>query len=60
MAGRGAGDTAHFPGLAGNWSMARALVRGDLQALRLAPRMLRKRARDRPHPQALARAKCGG
>ena len=46
MAGRGAGDTAHFPGLAGKWAMARALVRGDLQALRMAPRMLRKR-RDR-------------
>ena len=44
MAGRGAGDTVHFPGLGGKWSMARALVRGDLQALRLAPRMLRKRA----------------
>jgi GT2 family glycosyltransferase len=44
MARRGAGDTAYFPGLAGKWSMARALVRGDLQALRLAPRMLRKRA----------------
>jgi len=44
MAGRGAGDTAHFPGLAGKLAMARALVRGDLAALRLAPRMLRKRA----------------
>ena len=44
MAGRGAGDTAHFPGLAGKWSILRSLVRGDLQALRLAPRMLRKRA----------------
>jgi GT2 family glycosyltransferase len=44
IAGRGTGDTAHFPGVAGKWSMARALVRGDLQALRLAPRMLRKRA----------------
>jgi GT2 family glycosyltransferase len=44
MAGRGAGDTAHFPGLAGKWAMARAIVRGDLAALRLAPRMLRKRA----------------
>jgi GT2 family glycosyltransferase len=43
MAGRNAGDTAHFPGLAGKWAMARALVRGDLQALRMAPRMLRKR-----------------
>lgn len=44
MAGRGAGDTAHFPGLSGKWAMARAIVRGDLAALRLAPRMLRKRA----------------
>jgi len=43
-AGRGAGDTAHFPGLAGKWAMACALARGDWQALRLAPRMLRKRA----------------
>jgi GT2 family glycosyltransferase len=43
MAGRNAGDTAHFPGLAGKWAMARALVSGDLQALSIAPRMLRKR-----------------
>jgi GT2 family glycosyltransferase len=43
-AGRGAGDTAHFPGLAGKLAMARALCRGLLQALRLAPRMWRKRA----------------
>jgi GT2 family glycosyltransferase len=42
-AGRGAGDTAHFPGIRGKWAMACALVRGDLAALRLAPRMLRKR-----------------
>jgi hypothetical protein len=41
---RGEGDTAHFPGMRGKWAMARALVRGDLAALRLAPRMLRKRA----------------
>jgi len=41
---RGAGDTAHFPGLSGKWKMARALLRGDLEALRLAPRMWRKRA----------------
>jgi GT2 family glycosyltransferase len=44
MARRGAGDTAHFPGLAGKWSMLGSLIRGDLQALRLAPRMFRKRA----------------
>jgi GT2 family glycosyltransferase len=43
-AGRGAGDTAHFPGWRGKWSIARALVRGDLDALRLAPRIFRKRA----------------
>jgi len=42
-AGRSAGDTAHFPGLAGKWSMAGAILRGDWNALRLAPRMLRKR-----------------
>lgn len=48
MARRGMGDTAHFPGMAGKWAMARALLRGDLRALRLAPRMLRKRAAVRP------------
>jgi hypothetical protein len=42
-AGRGEGDTAHFPGIGGKLTMAGALVRGDLEALRLAPRMLRKR-----------------
>ena len=41
---RGSGDTAHFPGMAGKWTMARALVCGDLEALRMAPRMLRKRS----------------
>jgi hypothetical protein len=44
---RGEGDTAHFPGWRGKWAMARALVLGDLAALRLAPRMLRKRAQIR-------------
>lgn len=43
-AGRGAGDTAHFPGLTGKLTMALALFRGQVQALRLAPRMWRKRA----------------
>jgi len=43
-AGRGMGDTAHFPGLRGKLTMACGLVCGDLQALRLAPRMLRKRS----------------
>ena len=41
---RGAGDTVHFPGVSGKWAMARALLSGEFQALRLAPRMLRKRA----------------
>ena len=43
-AGRGSGDTSHFPGLRGKWIMARSLLRGDWQALSMAPRMLRKRA----------------
>jgi GT2 family glycosyltransferase len=42
-AGRGEGDTAHFPGIAGKAKMALALVRGDFAAVRMAPRMLRKR-----------------
>jgi GT2 family glycosyltransferase len=41
---RGSGDTAHFPGLRGQVAIARALIRGDLSALRVAPRILRKRA----------------
>jgi GT2 family glycosyltransferase len=41
---RGTGDTAQFPGWRGKWTMACAVVRGDLAALRLVPRMLRKRA----------------
>jgi hypothetical protein len=41
---RGAGDTAHYPGLGGKWTMAKALVKGDWGALKLMPRMLRKRA----------------
>jgi GT2 family glycosyltransferase len=40
---RGAGDTAHFPGLRGKLRMAAAIVRGNLAALRMTPRMLRKR-----------------
>jgi GT2 family glycosyltransferase len=41
---RGAGDTAHFPGLAGKWRIFRALWRGHIEALGLVPRMWRKRA----------------
>ena len=37
------GDTVHFPGLRGKLRMAKALVKGDLGALKLLPRMLRKR-----------------
>jgi GT2 family glycosyltransferase len=43
-AGRGEGDTAHFPGWSGKLRIARALAAGDWQALRMLPRMLRKRA----------------
>jgi len=42
-AARGEGDTAYFPGWRGKLTMAGALLRGDLAALRMAPRMLRKR-----------------
>jgi GT2 family glycosyltransferase len=44
MAKRGTGDTAHFPGWRGKWTIAWGLLRGEAAALRLAPRMLRKRA----------------
>jgi hypothetical protein len=40
---RGEGETAYFPGLRGKLTMALALLRGDWQALWMAPRMLRKR-----------------
>ena len=42
-AAQGQGETALFPGLSGKWRLARALIAGDLAALRLLPRMLRKR-----------------
>jgi len=44
LAGRGAGETAHFQGWRGKLAIGWALMRGDLAALRLAPRILRKRA----------------
>ncbi len=44
LAQRGEGDTAHFPGWRGKLRMAGAIVRGDLAALLLLPKMLRKRA----------------
>lgn len=40
---RGQGETARFPGLSGKITVITALLRGDLQALRLLPRTLRKR-----------------
>ena len=43
LAHQGAGDTAHFPGLRGKWTIARALVSARFQAWRLLPRMARKR-----------------
>jgi GT2 family glycosyltransferase len=45
---RGVGDTAHFPGVSGKWRIARALWRGQIEALRFVPRMWRKRATLRP------------
>jgi len=40
----GRGETAVFPGVRGKWRLAKAMLKGDLDALRLIPRMLRKRA----------------
>ena len=42
-AARGQGETALFPGLSGKWRLARALIAGDLAALPLIRKMLRKR-----------------
>jgi GT2 family glycosyltransferase len=39
----GRGDVARFAGAAGKWKVARALAAGDLQALAMLPRILRKR-----------------
>ena len=59
MAGRGGGDTSHFPGIRGKLAMVRALVSGDWQALRMAPRTLRKRSEIRKirrlHPREVRR-----
>ncbi len=52
---RGVGDAAHFPGLAGKWRIAWALWRGQLQALRLVPRIWRKRAAIAPIRRLSAR-----
>jgi GT2 family glycosyltransferase len=41
---QGAGEAALYPGIRGKWIMVCSLLRGDLAALRLLPRILRKRA----------------
>jgi GT2 family glycosyltransferase len=41
---QGVGETALYPGVSGKWRLAMALLSGDLQALPLLPKMLRKRA----------------
>ena len=43
LARRSAGDTAHFRGIRGKFAIAGALLRADIKALALVPRMLRKR-----------------
>jgi len=40
---RGRGEAARFPGAAGKATILLSLIQGDLQALKLLPRMLRKR-----------------
>ena len=44
LARKSAGDTTHFPGLGGKLTIAGALMEGDFAALRMLPRMLRKRS----------------
>src|SRR5206468_2176225 len=39
----GKGETSQFPGLSGKLTIMMALIRGDLKALKLLPRMFRKR-----------------
>jgi GT2 family glycosyltransferase len=41
---RGQGEVSYFNGVRGKLALMMAVIRGDLAALRLAPRMLRKRA----------------
>jgi GT2 family glycosyltransferase len=43
IARRRGGDTKHFPGWRGKWRLANAIIGGDLAALPLVPKMLRKR-----------------
>jgi GT2 family glycosyltransferase len=46
-AARGKGETRRFPGTAGKWTLAKALLKGDCQALAMIPKMLAKRWRSR-------------
>lgn len=46
-AARGEGEISHFPGIRGKLRAAFALLKGDLAALRMLPRMLRKRTQVR-------------
>lgn len=40
---RGHGEASRFPGISGKLTVVTALIRGDLQALKLLPKMIRKR-----------------
>ncbi|MCX6620153.1 MAG: glycosyltransferase family 2 protein [Acidobacteria bacterium] len=42
-AARGRGEVRRYPGAAGKFRIAMAMIRGDFEALRLLPKMLRKR-----------------
>jgi len=45
---RNKGEVSRFPGLSGKLRVIRALLRADLQALKMTPRMLRKRRTLKP------------
>jgi len=51
----GRGEAGQFQGISGKLRMAAALVRGDLEALRLFPRMWRKRREFQPQRKLTAR-----
>ena len=42
-AARNKGEVGQFPGMRGKWLLAKSLMKGDLQALAMLPRMLGKR-----------------
>jgi hypothetical protein len=45
---RGKGEVSRFPGPRGKLLVLRSLIRADLEALRMLPKMLAKRRRIRP------------